>query len=304
MLATILEPCFFTLCRYAIYDVKSNHLVSKDVKLINLSTQELRYLKTTLGYISHNQNLSLKEREEKTRLRRTKAAITTDIVGRFDWRNVQSNNYARLVQTQGLSGSCVAFGVCTALETRARYLQQVHKNSNKAYPLSSLSATAFFHQGANRYLKRLRGWDVEQALKYASTKGIPHINNHAPSKMDGKTIIQKYARLYEVDEMKHWITTKGPTITVFTMYLDLLWYRSGVYTPQNAFWNILLGGHCVAVMGFDDDKQAWLAQNSWGQRWGDAGYFYIGYNQCGFDALMWGIEDFKTIYQSNANFIN
>ena len=39
----------------------------------------------------------------------------------------------------------------------------------------------------------------------------------------------------------------------------------------------LLGGHCVAVVGYDDSKQWWIVRNSWGDSWGDKGYFYMPY---------------------------
>ena len=38
-----------------------------------------------------------------------------------------------------------------------------------------------------------------------------------------------------------------------------------------------LGGHAVVVVGYDDIKQRWILRNSWGQFWGDKGYFYLPY---------------------------
>lgn len=40
----------------------------------------------------------------------------------------------------------------------------------------------------------------------------------------------------------------------------------------------LLGGHAVALVGFDDDKQWFIVRNSWGEGWGDKGYFYMPYS--------------------------
>ena len=39
----------------------------------------------------------------------------------------------------------------------------------------------------------------------------------------------------------------------------------------------LLGGHCVSVIGSDDQKQWFIMRNSWGENWGDKGYFYLPY---------------------------
>ncbi|NIF05192.1 C1 family peptidase [Chryseobacterium sp. Tr-659] len=38
------------------------------------------------------------------------------------------------------------------------------------------------------------------------------------------------------------------------------------------------GGHAVTVIGYDDNKQAFKVQNSWGTGWGVNGYFWIDYN--------------------------
>ena len=37
------------------------------------------------------------------------------------------------------------------------------------------------------------------------------------------------------------------------------------------------GGHAVACVGYDDEKQAFLVRNSWGSDWGQGGYFWMPY---------------------------
>jgi C1A family cysteine protease len=39
----------------------------------------------------------------------------------------------------------------------------------------------------------------------------------------------------------------------------------------------LLGGHAVCAVGFDDNKCVFIVRNSWGDSWGDKGYFYMPY---------------------------
>lgn len=38
----------------------------------------------------------------------------------------------------------------------------------------------------------------------------------------------------------------------------------------------LLGGHCVAIIGYDDRRQIFILANSWG-KWGNQGYFTLPY---------------------------
>ena len=39
----------------------------------------------------------------------------------------------------------------------------------------------------------------------------------------------------------------------------------------------ILGGHAVALVGFDNVKKVFIVRNSWGSGWGDKGYFYMPY---------------------------
>ena len=39
----------------------------------------------------------------------------------------------------------------------------------------------------------------------------------------------------------------------------------------------MMGGHGLAVAGYDDSKQAFIVRNSWGVNWGLSGYCYIPY---------------------------
>jgi C1A family cysteine protease len=40
----------------------------------------------------------------------------------------------------------------------------------------------------------------------------------------------------------------------------------------------LLGGHATPIIGYDDTKQAFLVQNSWGTNWGNKGFYYMPYS--------------------------
>lgn len=55
-----------------------------------------------------------------------------------------------------------------------------------------------------------------------------------------------------------------------------------VYSPQRNN-----GAHMVVIVGWDDDRGAWLMRNSWGTGWGDDGYGWIAYgsNRIGMGAV-------------------
>lgn len=38
-----------------------------------------------------------------------------------------------------------------------------------------------------------------------------------------------------------------------------------------------LGGHAVLMIGYDNSEKSFICQNSWGEEWGDKGFFYLPY---------------------------
>ncbi len=38
-----------------------------------------------------------------------------------------------------------------------------------------------------------------------------------------------------------------------------------------------IGGHAVLAVGYDNEDRVFIVRNSWGEGWGDAGYFYMPY---------------------------
>ncbi len=56
-------------------------------------------------------------------------------------------------------------------------------------------------------------------------------------------------------------------------------YKSGVYRHTSGEQ---LGGHAVKLIGWgvENGEEYWLCENSWGERWGDGGYFKILIGDC------------------------
>lgn len=79
--------------------------------------------------------------------------------------------------------------------------------------------------------------------------------------------------------MKAALAAGKPIVFGFTVYESFeseQVSKTGM-VPMPRLSESALGGHCVALVGYDDSKQLWIVRNSWGDRWGDEGYCYFPY---------------------------
>ena len=83
-----------------------------------------------------------------------------------------------------------------------------------------------------------------------------------------------------VAEIKEAICKYGSVVSDVKITNAFMAYTNGVFyelesRPENAMTH---GNHSVLIIGWDDDKGAWLIKNSWGTDWGEDGYMWIKYN--------------------------
>jgi C1A family cysteine protease len=211
----------------------------------------------------------------------------TGVPSAFDLRKAGGKNYITAVKDQGGCGSCVAFGSVAAIEGSIAWTK---KSANPTLNLSE--AHLYYCYGAKEKVTCATGWWPEKALPYVKSGGLvdetcfPYTAKDQPCKLcaDWKkrlTKIRGHQRLVNQQEIKKWIYATGPVVGCFLVYADFPKYKSGVYKHTAGG---LLGGHCVAIVGYSDPEAAWICKNSWGIPWGDKGFFKIGYGQCGIDS--------------------
>ena len=80
-------------------------------------------------------------------------------------------------------------------------------------------------------------------------------------------------KLPTVEQLKEALVKHGPLVAPIVYDECLGNYRGGVFNEKN------LGtvNHVVLLVGWDDDKEAWLIKNSWGEEWGEKGFAWIKY---------------------------
>jgi C1A family cysteine protease len=64
---------------------------------------------------------------------------------------------------------------------------------------------------------------------------------------------------------------------IYSSFMTITVKNTGLVPIPNKTKEKLMGGHCMAIIGFDDIKNSFICQNSWGIKWGDKGKCYIKY---------------------------
>lgn len=262
-----------------------------------------------LGYTPGPGEQSLQEREQAAaaQVHTYGAVAAAGYPAAFDLRNVSGQNYITAIKDQGGCGSCVAFGSSATVEGTARFQRG---NAGLAIDLSEAQLFYCIARSQGRTCGGATGgWWPEAALDafkntgiadeacYPYTAGDQNCTHLCSDWQSRVTKISGWHKITSTDDMKTWISTKGPLSTCFTVYTDFFSYKSGVYKYVTGK---VEGGHCVSAVGYDNVAGCWICKNSWSAGWGDGGFFRIGYGQCGLDSAMWAVESvIETGWQNN-----
>lgn len=158
------------------------------------------------------------------------------------------------------------------------------------------------------------GW-VQQAFKYLEkdgaasdgcypyTSGEHGVSGTCKSTCEDGSEIKRYrcekgsvVMGTNPDQIKSDLITNGPMETRFDVYEDFMSYKSGVYQYT---WGGRKGGHAIKLVGWgqEGDLNYWICANSWGDKWGEKGFFRIAWHNCGIDATVMGCTpDLKSPY--------
>lgn len=254
------------------------------------------------GFRQGDKTLSLDEREEIAKenykkLKQDKSNIGNTYPKSFSWIDTTSYNYMTPVKNQGFCSSCAAFSSLAAVETMMKIKDPtIEPNLSEAQLF--FKSPGFSKEDTPETHNCKTGMLMDKALDYLVDTGVVTESMYPynledkfqdlPQGWENKTTkITGYQSITNPSEMKHWISTKGPLISAMSIYPDILFYGKGLYHP--VIGN-KVGGHGICVVGYNDDYEAWLCKNSWSSSWGENGYFWIKYGQCGVGARMWGIE--------------
>eukprot|EP00252_Welwitschia_mirabilis_P022879 TRINITY_DN631_c0_g1_i1.p1 TRINITY_DN631_c0_g1~~TRINITY_DN631_c0_g1_i1.p1 ORF type:complete len:371 (+),score=64.05 TRINITY_DN631_c0_g1_i1:210-1322(+) len=203
-----------------------------------------------------------------------------------DWRE---DGIVSPVKDQGSCGSCWTFSTTGALE--AAHKQATGKSVLLSEQQLVDCAGAFNNFGCNgglpsqafQYIKYNGGLDTEEAYPYrAETGSCKYDSNSIGAKVANSVNITMGAE----DELKHAVGLIRPVSVAFEAVSGFKQYKEGVYTSTTCGQSSMDVNHAVLAVGYgstEDGIPYWIIKNSWGESWGDKGYFKMemGKNMCG-----------------------
>jgi cathepsin X len=78
---------------------------------------------------------------------------------------------------------------------------------------------------------------------------------------------------------------RGPIACAIAVPSELANYKGGIYEDLTGDTTLV---HAISIVGFgeEDGKKYWVARNSWGQAWGESGFFRVvrGTNNIGIES--------------------
>lgn len=201
----------------------------------------------------------------------------------FDWRD-NDGNWVTSVKNQGQCGNCWDFSTVAQVEA---WWKIYNANSDSMIDLSEQFILSCSEATCTS------GWTIEATLDFIKSTGVPTetcFEYKADDEIPCSTACDNwedesvtipgwgYITLNEdiIENIKSAVYLH-PVSASFIVYQDFYSYSGGVYEYVLGEEE---GRHAILIVGWNDTKQSWICKNSWGENWGESGYFRIKWGNC------------------------
>lgn len=212
-----------------------------------------------------------------------KAALTACVASNkaYDARN---RGYVTPVKNQ-LCGNCWAYSAVGAYEASYKRVNGSVIDASEQYAENCVDGDCsggFAYKVFEWMVSNNKNLEKESVVpdagvNQACSGGTPATNYYATDWgiVDPSGDISKIA---SVADIKAAMCKYGPiaaSVQVTSLFQN---YTNGVFYEWASNYSSPTSNHAILIVGWDDDKGAWLIKNSWGTDWGEDGYMWIKYN--------------------------
>jgi len=255
-------------------------------------TTEAQYFGGELSTIGNLKNTSFptKENIEKTNYE--------NLPSEWDWRDAELNgirgDWTTPVKSQGWCGSCWAFALQGVIESVIKIREgdpNLNLDLSEQYMLScsSGSCKGWYTDKAAKWMKN-NGVIPEECFPYMADDSIP-----CSSKCDNweqqRIPVKDYNYINglnlnidkPLDTIKSLLIQKGPITSQLLVCNDFSNYDEGVYICQGEVPGYDdFTKHIVVIVGYKEVNHPdydgyFICKNSWGEKWGEDGWFNVAY---------------------------
>lgn len=203
---------------------------------------------------------------------------------RFDLRDL---NAVTPVKSQGNCGSCWAFSAHAAVESnnilRNKEALDLSEQTLVNCVEQSSCSGGWYHFAFEMFKQNQDEMTTEGEMPYrAADMQCTSSNSNSNVTVANWEMLGIYSTKQEIKDAL--VTHGALSACVFSNNVSFMGLRKG-HQPSRG--NNYQPDHAIAIVGWDDYKQAWLIKNSWGTTWGEDGYGWIGYDSHSLSYVTW-----------------
>ncbi len=255
------------------------------------ASEELQFSQSIQSHIRAT-NLKLQSLPTESTGQNTEGASTGGAASqrRFDLRTTGN---CTPVKDQNPYGTCWAFGAVSAYESNYRVTNTQTIDASEQQVINCSGAGDHIVGGlaldAIKWMvNNNRNLIDETSARYSGPKTTCGASPATPYYATSYGVVDPSgdpSRIAQVAAIKQALVRYGAISASVNATTAFQWYNGGVFYETTSNPGSPVTNHAITLIGWDDDKNAWILKNSWGAGWGstcdfgsERGYMYINYN--------------------------